>query len=352
VQYYLTASTTPTFIAAIFDDDGPNGTPGTELYSSLETIPSTGWYTMDISSQNIEITEGAVYVSWQMTGENTTSCGTDNTLERGSRQSWEYTGVWAPYRSAETTDVMIRTNIFQPGAVPNVTVALAPVGMPIQIPATGGSFDFNIAVTNGEASPQTFDIWTQTFDIWTDVTLPNGNPYGPIINVPDFTAPASWSGNRDRDQVVPASAPTGMYAYNAYVGDYPDDIWNSDSFDFEKLADGDGIPVTGWTNTGEGFEQWLTQAEVEIPSEYAVLGAYPNPFNPSTQISFALAQDGVVQLAVYDVNGRQVVTLVDGYRTAGVHDVSFDASSLSSGIYVYLLSAGDFSASGKMVLLK
>lgn len=343
LQYYLIASLTPTFIASVYDDDGPEGTPGTELWTQMLTIPSTGWFTVDVP--DIEITEGAFYVSWQMTGESTTSCGTDSTGYHGSRQSWEYTGVWAPYRNAETTDVMIRTNIYQPGAVPNVTTTLTPVNPPIQIPAAGGSFDFNIAVTNGEATPQTFDIWT-------DVRLPNGNPFGPIIGPVNVTIPGGVTVDRDRSQAVPAGAPPGMYYYNSYVGDYPDDIWNSDNFPFEKMLTGDGAPVSGWTCSGQGFEEWMSQTEVVIPSEFAVTGVYPNPFNPTTQISFSLPIDSKVVLTVYDVNGRQVATLVDGYRTAGVHDVTFDASNLASGIYVYILFAGDFTASGKMVLLK
>jgi hypothetical protein len=96
----------------------------------------------------------------------------------------------------------------------------------------------------------------------------------------------------------------------------------------------------------------MNRAEVVIPAEFAVSGAYPNPFNPATQISFSLPVDSKVMLTVYDVSGRQVAALVDGYRTAGVHDVTFDASNLASGIYVYILSAADFTASGKMVLLK
>jgi hypothetical protein len=57
-------------------------------------------------------------------------------------------------------------------------------------------------------------------------------------------------------------------------------------------------------------------------------------------------------LSVYDVNGRLVETLVNGHRSAGVHDVTFDASSLSSGVYLYRLEAGDFNATGKMILMK
>jgi len=67
---------------------------------------------------------------------------------------------------------------------------------------------------------------------------------------------------------------------------------------------------------------------------------YPNPFNPSTRIRFALPEDGHVTLAVHSVIGQRVVTLIDGHRSAGWHDVVFDATHLSSGVYILRMEAG------------
>ncbi len=88
------------------------------------------------------------------------------------------------------------------------------------------------------------------------------------------------------------------------------------------------------------------------PDEFALYQAYPNPFNPTTAISYQLAASSLVNLTVYDIAGRKVAELVNGWRNAGMHEVNFDASNLASGIYLYRLSAGDFTASGKMVLMK
>lgn len=83
------------------------------------------------------------------------------------------------------------------------------------------------------------------------------------------------------------------------------------------------------------------------------LGAnYPNPFNPKTKIEFSLPQANDVKLTVYDVLGRRVAVLVDGKRQAGQHLVTFDASNLSSGVYIYRLKANGFSQSRKMLLVK
>jgi hypothetical protein len=89
-----------------------------------------------------------------------------------------------------------------------------------------------------------------------------------------------------------------------------------------------------------------------IPMEYALSQNYPNPFNPTTTINFALPKSGNVSLIVYDVLGRAVANLVNGNLNAGQHTVKFDASKLSSGVYFYRLSAGDFVSVKKLMLLK
>ena len=78
----------------------------------------------------------------------------------------------------------------------------------------------------------------------------------------------------------------------------------------------------------------------------------PNPFNPATQIRFQIPSAGRVSLKVYDIIGQEIATLVDGDRTAGEHAVSFDASGLPSGIYLYRLQHGSGSRIGRMILAR
>ncbi len=79
---------------------------------------------------------------------------------------------------------------------------------------------------------------------------------------------------------------------------------------------------------------------------------YPNPFNPSTTISYSLSERSAVTLKVYDVLGNEVASLVNTTQETGKYDVNFDASSLSSGLYIYTLNAGNYTSSKKMMLLK
>ncbi len=83
-----------------------------------------------------------------------------------------------------------------------------------------------------------------------------------------------------------------------------------------------------------------------------VLSNYPNPFNPTTTIHFTLPQDGVVSLKVFDILGREVMTLLNEYRNAGLHQVNFNALSLTSGVYFYKLETAGKIAMQKMILLK
>jgi hypothetical protein len=87
-------------------------------------------------------------------------------------------------------------------------------------------------------------------------------------------------------------------------------------------------------------------------TEYALDQNYPNPFNPSTTIKFQLPKDGFVTLKVYDILGKEITTLINEEKSQGKYEVNFNASSLSSGVYIYKIQAGDFTASKKLILLK
>ncbi|MBI5726209.1 MAG: T9SS type A sorting domain-containing protein, partial [Ignavibacteriales bacterium] len=89
-----------------------------------------------------------------------------------------------------------------------------------------------------------------------------------------------------------------------------------------------------------------------IPDTYSLLQNYPNPFNPATTIKFNIPVTGNVSLKVYDILGREVITLVDEVKTAGSYSISFNASKLSSGIYFYRMQSGKFTQVNKMVILK
>ncbi len=91
---------------------------------------------------------------------------------------------------------------------------------------------------------------------------------------------------------------------------------------------------------------------VEAPAKFSLSQNYPNPFNPLTQIYYQIPETGLVKLKVYDLLGNEVATLVDGIVEAGIHEVSFNASKLTSSVYFYTIKAGTFVQTKKMILMK
>jgi len=88
------------------------------------------------------------------------------------------------------------------------------------------------------------------------------------------------------------------------------------------------------------------------PNEYKLEQNYPNPFNPTTNIKYQIAKNSFVTLKVFDVLGKEIATVVNGYRKAGYYETNWDASQYPSGMYFYKLISGDFSETKKLILVK
>jgi 5-hydroxyisourate hydrolase-like protein (transthyretin family) len=109
------------------------------------------------------------------------------------------------------------------------------------------------------------------------------------------------------------------------------------------------------------FTVGIKQIGIEVPNEFKLYQNYPNPFNPVTKIKFEIPSNGFpigafgndrVVLKIYDILGREIQTLVNESLQPGSYEVTFDGSSLSSGIYFYQLKAGDYIETKKMLMIK
>jgi hypothetical protein len=140
------------------------------------------------------------------------------------------------------------------------------------------------------------------------------------------------------------------------------------------LAEGHGLALTpdgdlyiGWTSgLAHPVDQYRAPCDFGVavedrpllPLAFELGANYPNPFNPSTTLGYALPAAGQVQLEVYNLMGQRLATLVDGVRPAGYHEVLFDGSALASGVYVYRVSVTDlagrpqYHATRKMIMIK
>ncbi|MCU0342720.1 MAG: T9SS type A sorting domain-containing protein [Ignavibacterium sp.] len=165
-----------------------------------------------------------------------------------------------------------------------------------------------------------------------------------------------------RTAVVPAGTNAGVYEYK-FAAVYPGaDTVNGGSSPLDNeggfgqnhsftLAD-NPAGITIWNIFGDFTTTDVKEIEDLVPVAFELGQNYPNPFNPSTTIKFSVPEAGLVTLRVFNLLGQEVATLLNTEKTAGVYEATFDASSLSSGIYFYTLEAKNFTSTKKMVLLK
>ena len=226
----------------------------------------------------------------------------------------------------------------------HISLSLTPLNMPILIQPGGGSFNLDIEITNNA-------VIGYTIDFNTFVVAPSGSSI-PVLQRNNISLLSGTSITRyGLRQFVPGTALSGTYDY--YAQAYDHNTWvllAEDSFEFEKLAGNDyTVYDHGWTLIGWDEEDDILSS---IQVEYAFHNAYPNPFNPVTKLEFDLYEEGKVKLTIYDIQGREIAKLVDGWYSAGSHQITFDASQLASGLYFARLIAGDFQQTLKLLLIK
>jgi hypothetical protein len=92
--------------------------------------------------------------------------------------------------------------------------------------------------------------------------------------------------------------------------------------------------------------------DIQLAEKFVLYQNYPNPFNPTTTIKYSVPEKTIIQIKVYDVLGREVITLVNEEKPTGNYEIMLDGSKLSSGVYFYQLKAGSFESTRKFILIK
>ncbi len=307
-----------------------NGVPGEVLWE-MSVEPEDGWNVYDV--ENVE-NVGAFYIAYLFDELNTPLLCFDGLMRSG--QAWMYTGdAWVADPLAY--DWCMRGKVDLP---PNLSITDLTITNPVPpyIGPTGGTLTFDVEGQNNSPTPITFDIWA-------DVTWPDGTNHDSELLDPDYYLPGFGSLTETYTKVIPETYPPRRHTLNVYFGDWDtEEVYASaGTFFYKTIEPGGGMALLHGTTTSS-FNI--------IPDEFSLDQNYPNPFNPTTSIRFGLPTESEVHLAVYDLQGRLVIDLFNGNLRAGIHQFTFDASSLSSGVYIYRLQAGDFNATQKMILMK
>jgi len=229
---------------------------------------------------------------------------------------------------------------------PNLVVTLTPVNPPI-IVNPPGSFDYTLRVENiGDPTAATVNA-----QVWTVAQRIGFGETDPLFVTNVSLAPGDVF-EQTRTQNVPAIDPDN-FNYIAKAGNLPGNVFAQDSFPFS---------VSGPTTAKAGAEreipsEWLPVVSASVPEAISLNANYPNPFNPTTQISYDINTATHVKLNIYNVRGQEIKTLVDGLQSPGSKTVTWDGTNnagqkVAGGVYLYRLQAGDVVQTKKMTLLK
>ena len=261
--------------------------------------------------RNLSVSADGNYVYWAYS-----IAGTKHGLVKYSRPT-EFSGYETEFRVTETDT----TGFVHEGLVSESST---------RHPTTGHIWFGNApACCTGAGGDANADLGLSYFVDYSIMTWYALDPAtDEIVDSLHYNLPIEYSGQHTR---AIGFSPDGNYAY---VGIY----------------DPDGVPSVKKFMRADVTS--IQRDPSEIPQGFTLSQNYPNPFNPQTNIEFEMKDAGLATLKVYDVLGREVATLVDEHLVAGKYTATFNATSLSSGTYVYQLDVTGHRLSGKMMLMK
>ncbi len=228
-----------------------------------------------------------------------------------------------------------------------------------------GSFrnDFWIGTIN-PANPMQI-TWVQK----PNISVPTSRPGGTAIMGKFYVVMGEINGGSANDSIAIWDTTTSAWSYKDGKPIRTNNLYGSISASITYCNNRPGVKI--WCAGGSLQGQTTRPLDVfadtcllnctgpltgiennQTPYEYRLLQNYPNPFNPHTKITYQIPKSEFVKLVITDILGREVYELQNEFKTAGVHNLTFDATGFASGVYFYQIKAGEFTDSKKMVIIK
>lgn len=291
------------------------------------------FYTIDTTVNELYVyTLGGTYVDTYVLpyGDNGMSLSMANYMVFYSTDSDYDIGTWHGYSLRDWTEGPVQFNL-----IPQITT----------VPQGGGDVYYDASLVS--ELPGTYNnLFYRSY-----ITLPNGQVVGPQANIPFVHTPFMNVLVQGLTQYVPPLAPAGQYNFEGRIY-YMGSVQLVDDFYFTKegvAADDFVFNPEDWT--ASGFS--IAGTADALPSEFALSEAFPNPFNPTTQLNVTLPNTAELTVQVYNLAGQRVATLANSQMQAGEHSLTFDGSNLSSGLYfVHASVPGQLNQIRKVTLLK
>jgi len=174
-------------------------------------------------------------------------------------------------------------------------------------------------------------------------------PEGDQVGIFELSPNSSWISYNPREDTL-ASMESLTIALNIQTTDLDTGRY-SVVIEFSHNAD-DGVTMIPVTLDVVNSLDTRPSEDPTVPAEYSLSANFPNPFNSTTVINYSLRDQGQMRLELFDITGRKIRTIASGYKQSGSHQIFFDASELSTGLYFYKLEAGSFNATRKLVIAK
>ncbi|MBS1516473.1 MAG: T9SS type A sorting domain-containing protein [Bacteroidetes bacterium] len=347
-----------------FSSNQSAGSVYTSMMVNVTTARTGDYFASYLPSTSTTLYNGRLYVQ---------SAGSDSIAFGISKTTAGSGGIFygAPIYSTGVTYVLVLKYTFNVGSTTDDEVSLyvfdgaipsTEPGTPYVGPVTGTATDVadlgRFALRQGStgSSPDLIVDGIYTDRTWNNAVLPvELSSFAAVISNNDVTLNWSTSAETNNSGFDIERSSNGVWSKIRNVSGHGTSTTpNSYSFTDRNLASGNYSYRLKQIDFNGNFEYFNLSNEViiGIPVKYELSQNYPNPFNPSTKINYALPADGLVSIKIFDMSGKEVMTLVNEVKTAGYYSVNINASNMSSGIYFYSIQAGDFTATKKMMLVK